>query len=507
VGAFNNLMDGFLLAGTPEGLLYCLIGVTIGTMVGVLPGLGPVGAMALLFPISLKVGPMYGIIMLTGIYFGAMYGGSTTSILINVPGEACSVVTCIDGNQMAKKGRAGAALAVCAIGSWVAGTAGIVLITLFAPPLARIALTLGPQEFFSIMLFGLIVLSSATGGSPLKSLLAVLLGMMFGTVGLDVLTGANRFTFGFFQLSKGIQTVSLVMGLFGFSEVLSALIKPYDIKDAIKVRFKDLYPKKEELKRSVMPIIRGTLCGLPIGLLPGSSTLVATLLSYRTEKFFAKDPSRFGKGAIEGVAGPESANNAAATAGMIPLLALGLPFSPITAILMGAFMVHGVIPGPFLITQHSGLFWAVVASFYIGNVMLLILNFPLVGIFASLTKVRCSILMPIVAGMVIIGVYALDSNSFDLWIALIFGILAYIMKELVDFPLVPIIIGYILGPMVEKSFRQAMVLSEGSLFAIMQRPISAVFLSAAFLILVIGLVRYFLRITKGNAMVSENSEL
>lgn len=485
----NNLIAGFVLVSSPEGLLYCLLGVTIGTIVGVLPGLGPVGAMAILFPLSLKVGPLLGIIMLTGIYYGAMYGGSTTSILINVPGEAASMVTCIDGYQMAKKGRAGTALAVTAIGSWVAGTVGVIVVTFFAPWLGKMALTLGPQEYFSIMFCGLIVLSNVTGGSLTKSVLGVVLGLMLSTVGIDVLTGATRFDFGVFELSKGIELVAMLMGMFGLTEVMATLMKPYDVKDVVKFKFRDLYPTKEELKSSLMPMIRGTLVGLPIGLLPCPGGIVSSLLSYKVEKSFADDPSRFGKGAIEGVAGPESANNAAATTGMIPLFALGLPFTAFAAVLMGAFMVHGVIPGPTMLKDHGELFWGIIASFYIGNVLLLILNYPLVGVFASLAKVRPAIIMPIITGLVIIGVYSVDSSKFDLWVALFFGLVGYVMKEMVDFEITPLVIGFVLGGMLEKSFRQALILSDGSLLVLLQRPVSGFFIGAAFIIMAFGVVK------------------
>ena len=489
MGDFASLLNGFVLVASPEGLLYCLLGVTVGTIVGVLPGLGPVGAMAILFPLSLKVGPFLGIIMLSGIYFGAMYGGSTTSILINVPGEAASVVTCIDGYQMARKGRAGTALAVSAIGSWVAGTIGVVVVTFFAPWLGKMALTLGPQEYFSIMFCGLVVLSNVTGGSLTKSVLGVVLGLMLSTVGIDVLTGATRFDFGVFELTKGIELVAMLMGMFGFTEVMATLMQPYDVKDAVKFKFRDLYPTKEELKESVMPILRGTFVGLPIGLLPCPGGIVSSLLSYKVERSLAKDPSRFGKGAIEGVAGPESANNSAATTGMIPLFALGLPFTAVAAVLMGAFMVHGVIPGPTMIKDHGELFWGIIASFYIGNVFLLILNYPMVGVFAALAKVRPAIIMPVITGLVIIGVYSVDNSVFDLWIALFFGLVGYVMKELVDFEITPLVIGFVLGGMLEKSLRQALILCDGSLLIMLQRPVSAFFIAAAFILMFLGIYK------------------
>lgn len=484
------LMQGFQSILTVSTLFYCLLGVTVGTIVGVLPGLGPAGAMAILFPMSLRIGTTNGIIMLAGIYFGAMYGGSTTSILLNVPGEAASMITCVDGNKMAKKGRAGAALAVCAIGSFVAGTMGVIVTTFFAPWLGRVSLHLGPPEYFAIMLCGLIVLANVTGGSVPKALLGVLLGFMLRTVGIDTLTGVTRFNFGVFELSKGFELTALLMGMFGITEVLDILLNPYSTKDLVKFRFRDLYPTKEEMKRSVMPILRGSLVGLPVGLLPCPSGMIASLLSYKLEKKVAKNPEEFGEGAIEGVAGPESANNSAATTGMIPLFSLGLPFTAITAVLMGALMVHGIIPGPMFITEQSQLFWAVIASFYIGNVFLLILNYPLVGVFASIAKVPPNIIMPVVTGLVFLGVYTVGNSVFDLWVALILGVLAFAMKQ-VGFGITPLIIGFVLGSNIERSFRQALVILNGNFLGIFSRPISAVFLVLALLVVLTQMIMYF----------------
>ena len=500
--ALSSLLGGFSLMLSPEGLLYCLFGVVIGTIVGVLPGLGPVGAMSILFPISLKIGPLYGIIMLSGIYFGSMYGGSITSVLLNVPGEAASMVTCLDGYQMAKKGRAGAALAVCALGSWIAGTVGVVVVTFFAPWLGRAALVLGPPEYFAVIFCGLIILSNVTGASPIKAILGIFIGIMLSTIGIDVLTGVTRFNFGSFQLSKGIELTAILMGMFGITEVLLTLMNPYDTQNLIKFKFRELYPTKKELKKSILPILRGTGLALPIGLLPCPNGLISSLLSYKVEKSIAKHPEEFGHGAIEGVAGPEAANNAAATTGMIPLFSLGLPFTAITAVLLGAFMVHGVVPGPMFITTNPDLFWGLIASFYLGNVFLLILNYPLVGVFAQIAKINPNIIMPVITGLVVIGVYTVDNSVFDLWMAFAMGLLAFIMKS-VKFDITPVIIGFVLGDMLEKSFRQAMVLTGGSFMNMLQRPIVAVFISLALLVIVFRIIRVFRPGKKGIELPDE----
>ena len=487
----DNILNGFILVGTPEKLLFCFIGVLVGTVVGVLPGLGPVGAMAMLFPLSLQLDPLSGIILLAGIYYGSMYGGSTTSILLNVPGEATSMMTCIDGHQMAKKGRAGAALAVSAIGSWVAGTVGIVVVMFMAPWLGRAALSLGPPEFFAITLCGLVVLSNVTGGSVFKAFLGVILGMMLSTIGMDIITGTSRFTFGTLELSKGIDIVPIMMGLFGLSEIFSTVLNQYNVKDVVKVKFRDLYPRKDELKSAVKPVMRGTLVGLPIGLLPCPAAVLCTIISYKIERSLSKKPENFGKGAIEGVAGPESANNAASTTGMIPLLSLGLPFTASMTILLGAFMVHGVSPGPLFMTQHADLFWGVIASLYIGNVLLLILNYPLVGIFASLAAVPPKIIMPLITGVVFIGVYTVNNSVFDLWLALLFGLVGYMMKEHLDFKVAPLIIGFVLGGILEKSLRQGLVMVDGNILMMLQRPVTSVFLTIAAITLIFQLGRFF----------------
>jgi len=478
-----NLFQGFLLALTFKNLLACFIGVLIGTVVGVLPGIGPVGAMSLLLPFSFGLDAGTSLIMLSGIYYGAMYGGSTTSILINVPGEAASVVTCLDGYQMAKKGRAGAALAVAAIGSWVAGTVGVLLLMLFAPPLGQAALAFGPPEYFAISLIGMLLLSNLTGGSFMKSFLIFVLGMMISTIGIDALTGYNRLSFGVLELTRGVEFLPCAMGLFGMAEIFDIALKPYNVGEAIKVRFKDLYPSREELKKSIWPITRGSFLGFPIGLIPGPAAIMASLVSYRVERGMSKHPDTFGKGAIEGVAGPESANNAAAAGAMVPLLALGIPFAPATAVLLGGLMIHGVAPGPTFMTSHTQLFWLVIASMYIGNLMLLVLNLPLVGVFATLTKVPPKTLIPIVTAIMLIGTYSLNNSVFDIYMLLFFGLLGFILKCL-DFSSTPLLVGMVLGPVFEKGLRQSLILADGNVSFFFTRPISGTMLVIAILIII-----------------------
>ena len=478
-----DLMNGFSMALSMNNLLACFIGVFVGTVVGVLPGIGPTGAMTLLLPFSFGLDTGASLVMLSGIYYGSMYGGSTTSILLNVPGEAASVVTCLDGYQMARKGRAGAALAVAGVGSWIAGTVGIFLIMLFAPPLGRAALAFGPPEYFGIAVVGMLMLSNLSGGSFLKSILTFIIGMMCSTVGSDTISGFIRLTFGSHELSRGIEFLPVAMGLFGMTEVLSVAVEPYNIKDAIKIKFKELYPNREEAKRSIWPIIRGSFIGFPIGLIPGPAAVLSSLLSYRVEKGMSKHPEEFGHGAIEGVAGPESANNAASAGAMVPLLALGIPFAPTTAVLLGGLMIHGVTPGPTFITDHSNLFWLVIASMYIGNLILVVLNLPLVGIFAKLTTVSPKVLMPIVTAIMFIGVYSLNNSWFEMLLLLIFGLVGYVLKHF-DYPSTPLLIGLVLGPVFETGLRQGLIMGQGNLLLFVQRPVSGALLAIAALILV-----------------------
>lgn len=499
---FSNLLQGFIDAISPINIFACFIGALLGTVTGVLPGIGPAAAMALLLPITFGLPPTASLIMLAGIYYGAMYGGSTTSILLNIPGETASVVTCFDGYQMAKKGRAGAALAVVAIGSWVAGTLSTIGLMFFAPPLAQAALAFGPPEYFAVALLGLLLLNNLTGDSFIKATLMMVFGLMLGTVGMDMISGYTRFTFGVGALSDGIELVPVLMGLFGLAEVLTLMGSRSEVSEVVNVRFRELYPTREELKRSLKPILRGTAIGFPIGLLPGPAHVLSTMVSYKLEKSFSRTPEEFGKGAIEGVAGPESANNAASTGAMIPLFGLGIPFSPGTAILISALMIHGVSPSPLLISQHPRLFWAVIASMYLGNVMLLVLNLPFVSVFASMIKIPAHILMPIITGIMLIGAYSINNNVFDVWVMVVFGVFGYLLRK-VNYPTVSLIIGLILGPMFEESLRQGLLMTKGSFWLFFHRPIAGVLLILAIFALLWGVggkfvKRFIGRIFKGN---------
>lgn len=481
-----NLLQGFGDAITPINILACFMGALLGTVTGVLPGIGPAAAMALLLPVTFGLPPETSLIMLAGIYYGAMYGGSTTSILLNMPGETASLVTCFDGYQMAKKGRAGAALAVSALGSWFAGTIAIIGLMLFAPFLARVALTLGSQEYFAIALLGLLLLNNLTGDSFLKATVMLVAGLMISTVGTEIISGYTRFSFGSISLTDGFDVVPVLMGLFGLAEVFVVLGNKSKAGEVLKVRFRDLYPTLGEIKKSLKPILRGSLIGFPIGLLPGPAHILSTFISYKVEKSVSRHPEEFGKGAIEGVAGPESANNAASTGAMIPLFALGLPFTVQAAIMISALRVHGITPSPLLISQHGDIFWAVIASMYIGNVMLVALNLPLVGIFASLIRTPTYILMPVIIGIMIIGSYSMNGNIFDVWVLLICGILGFAMK-LVNYPTVPLIIGLVLGPMFEESLRQGLILSRGSLSVFVQRPVTEVIMILTLVVVIWGI--------------------
>ncbi len=482
------LGEGFLSALQPIPLMAAAIGVIIGTLTGVLPGLGVTGAMALLLPLSFGMDATAAIIMFAGIYYGAMYGGSTTAILVNVPGESASVITCLDGNQMAKKGRAGVALSIAAIGSFIAGTLGVVGLTFFAPTLAKAALSFGPPEYFAIAFLGLFILMNLTGDSPLKSLLMVLVGLMIGTVGLDAIAGVERFTFGVDPLLRGIDFSIIAMAVFGISEVLYALVKSAPDMKVKKVKMKDLYPSKQDMKRSAGPIVRGGIIGFLIGLLPGPAGTLASFSSYVAEKKISKHPEEFGHGAIEGVAGPESANNAASSAALIPLLSLGLPFSPPAALLLSGFIIHGITPGPALITQHADLFWGLVASMYIGNVLLLIINLPLVGIFASMLKTPVNILMPIVLIITFTGAYASNFSFFDLLILVLFGVFAFFIRNY-GYSMAPLAVGIVLGPIIESGLTQGLIISGGSMLTMASRPITGTLFAVTFVIILLTLMK------------------
>jgi len=483
--ALQGIANGFSVALTGTNILVCFLGCLLGTIVGVLPGLGPVGAMALLIPSTYVLGPTSAMIMLSGIFYGSMYGGSTTTILLNVPGEAASVVTAIDGYQMARKGRAGAALAVSAVGSFVAGTLGIVALMFFAPPLAGLALSFGPPEFFALTLLGLIFLSQLGGGSPIKSYLMVGFGIFLGTVGTDLMSGTTRFTFGQVELSQGIELVPVAMGLYGIGEVLLIAEKITGLPQMIKVRLRELFPTLIEWKRAIPPMFRGGFVGFLMGLIPGPAAILSTFVSYALEKKISKRREEFGQGAIEGVAGPESANNAATAGSMVPLLALGIPFAPATAVLMGALTIHGVTPGPLFMRQCPEIFWGVVASMYIGNVMLLILNLPLVSVFASIMRLPQHLLMGTILVLCLVGTYSLNNSFLDIYILISMGMIGYVLRKL-KFDMAPLILGLVLGPMMEKNFRQALFMARGDLWFILGRPITSLLLSVGLAIIVLS---------------------
>jgi len=489
VGFFDNILYGFQVTFQPINLLFCAIGVLVGTLVGVLPGIGPAGAMALLLPATFKFSPTSTLILLAGIYYGVQYGGSTTSILVNIPGEASSVITCIDGYQMARQGRAGPALGIAAWGSFIAGTIANVGLMFVAVPLARAALSFGPPEYFALMCTGLIIVTYLAQGSILKALMMALVGIILGSIGLDVITGLPRFTFGINELTDGVGIIPLVMGLFGISEIFVNLEESLE-REIFKARIKNLWPSLKDWAQAKWAIIRGAIIGFLLGILPGGGAVIATFVAYAVEKKVAKEPERFGKGAIEGVAGPESANNAAAGGSLIPLLSLGIPPNPIMAIFFSALMIHGIQPGPLLIKQNPDLFWGLVASLYMGNALLLILNLPLIGMWVKVLKIPYKLLFPLVLLFCLIGAYSLNNVTFDLYVMIFFGVVGWIMRKF-GYEGAPLILAYVLGPMLENALRQSLLISQGSFMIFITRPISAIALGFAFLMLLSNLFPYF----------------
>ena len=480
---FNNLILGFGVAITPINLLYAFIGVLLGTLIGVLPGVGPVATIAMLLPITFNLNPVSALIMLAGIYYGAQYGGSTTAILVNIPGEASSVVTCLDGYQMARQGRAGPALAIAAIGSFFAGCVATLLIAVAAPPLAELALKFGPSEYFSLMVFGLIAATVLARGSLIKAIAMVVLGLLLGLIGTDVNSGVLRFTFGIPELSDGIGFVVVAMGMFGTAEIISNL----DLKDKREVflsKVTHLYPTKEDLKRAWAPILRGTALGSCLGILPGGGALLSSFGAYTLEKKLSSHPEQFGKGAIEGVAGPESANNAGAQTSFIPMLTLGIPGNAVMALMIGALMIQGIAPGPQVMNEKPQLFWGLIASMWVGNLMLVVLNLPMIGMWVKLLTVPYRYLFPSILVFMAIGVFSLSNNPFDVLIMAMFGVLGYICVKLECEP-APMILGFILGPLMEENLRRAMLLSRGDPFVFFQKPISLGFMVASAVLLVI----------------------
>jgi putative tricarboxylic transport membrane protein len=466
-----GLGQGFAVALQPINLLYCFIGVFIGTLVGVLPGIGPVSAMSLLLPVTLSGTPESGIIMMAGIYYGSMYGGSTTSILVNIPGEAASVVTCLDGHAMAKQGRAGPALGIAALGSFAAGTFAIVALMLVAPTLARVAIAFGPPEYFSLMVLGLTILSFLSQGSMAKSLLMAAFGILLGLIGMDQITAQARLTFDRLELLDGIGLVPVVMGLFGVAEILSNLERELK-REVIQARIGGLWPSLADWGAAKWAVLRGTVLGFFLGILPGGGAVIASFASYALEKKISRTPERFGKGAIEGVAGPEAANNAAAGGAFIPLMTLGIPPNVVMALLLGAFIIHGLQPGPLLMTQKPDLFWGIVASMYIGNAMLLVLNMPLIGMWVQVLKLPYRVLFPLILMFCVVGVFASGSAVFDVFVMVMFGVLGYLMRKFGYEP-APLVLAFVLGPMLENNLRKSLILSHGDFTIFIERPISA----------------------------------
>lgn len=465
--------------------MFAFIGCVLGTVVGVLPGLGPSAATAILLPVTMGMNPTAAIIMLAAIYYGAMYGGTITSVLLNVPGEAASVVTCIDGYEMAKRGRAGAALAIAAIGSFIGGSVATIGLVMVAMPLTRFALSFGPPEFFALMVMGLSMVIGLAGSSLPRALISAIIGLLLAQIGIDLVTGAPRFTFGRMELLDGFGIVPVVMGLFGIGEIfLNAEAKATQIFDT---KMRSLILSKKDIKDSAAPIARGTVLGFFIGLIPGVGAIVPTYLSYAIEKRLSKNPDRFGSGAIEGVAGPETTNNAYANSALIPLFTLGIPGNATTAILMGALMMNGLVPGPLLFTEHPQFIWAVIASFFIGNLILLILNVPLIPIWVALLKVPYAILVALVMGFCVVGSYSLSNSVFDIGAMLGFGILGYIFKKL-DIPAAPLVLTLILGPLMERGLRQSLEMSRGDFSIFFSRPLSATLLAIAVLIIITSTV-------------------
>ncbi|HEV8226104.1 MAG TPA: tripartite tricarboxylate transporter permease [Methylomirabilota bacterium] len=487
----QNLGLGFSVALQPTVLLYAFVGCVVGTLVGVLPGVGPLAGISLLLPATFGLTATNAIVMLAGIYYGAMYGGSTTSILMRIPGEAASVMTCIDGYAMARKGRAGAALAIAAVGSFVAGTVSVVALMLLAPPLAGFALRFGPPEYFALLLLGLLVLAYMSGGSMVKSLAMAVLGLLLGMIGIDQMSGYFRFSYGIVELGDGLGVVPIAVGLFGIAEVLATAGQEVP-PQVLKPKLRELLPSPREWRESVMPIGRGTVLGFLIGIIPGSAHIISSFVSYAVERRLSRHPEEFGEGAVAGVAGPESANNAATSGAFVPMLALGVPSGPIPAVMLAALMVHGVSPGPLLIKEQPALFWGFIASMYVGNLILLALNLPMVGLFVNVLRVPYSLLYPSIIMFCVVGVYAVNGSVVDVWIAIVMGALGYGLRKL-GFETAPIVLGAILAPMLELALRQSLAMSDGQYAIFVSRPISGTLLAFGMALVLLNLVSWMTR--------------
>lgn len=488
----HNVAVGFSVALTWSNLTYCFLGVLVGTLIGVLPGIGPSATISLLLPSTFYINPTSAIIMLAGVYYGAMYGGSTTSILVNIPGEAASVVTCLDGYQMARQGRAGPALGIAAFGSFIAGTLSIVGLMIAAPPLAKIALQFGPPEYFSLIVLAFSVLIYLSSGSPLKAVMMAVLGVFAGSIGTDFFTGQPRFAYGSLTLWDGIGVVPVVMGLFGIAEVFENLERETEKTKVLDAKFKGLFPTLRDWKDSIASILRGTFIGFFLGILPGGGAIVSSFVSYAVEKRVSKHPEQFGRGAIQGVAGPESANNSAIGANFIPLMTLGIPANVVMALILGALLIHGIRPGPMLIQEHPDLFWGVVTSMYVGNGMLLLLNLPLIGMWVQVLKIPYRILFPLILLFCLIGVYSLNNSIWEIIIMSIFGVIGYLMRKFKYEP-APFVFALILSPIMENALRQSLLMSEGSFSIFFTRMISCILITAGMIMFFIPTLPWFRR--------------
>ncbi len=490
----DNLLLGFASAVSPINLLFCFIGVTMGTIIGVLPGIGPVAGTAMLIPFTFGMNATSAMIMLAGIYYGTMYGGSTTSILVNLPGESASVMTCLDGYQMARKGRAGAALGISAIGSFIAGTLSVLGLMLLAPPLANFALKFGPPEYFSLMVLGMTLVVALVGEDLIKGLVAAALGIFLGTIGVDPISGIERFSYGVLTLMDGVSFVSVSVGLFAVAEVLEMSENPSKTLSYIE-KISNLLPNLQDWKDSTLPMLRGSVIGFFVGVMPGAGATIASMLTYATEKKLSRHPEKFGTGIIEGVAAPESANNAATGGAMVPLLTMGIPGSGTTAVMMGALLIHGLRPGPLLFEKHPEFVWAVIASMYIGNFMLLILNLPLVGIWARMLKIPHKLLIPLILAFSVVGVYTVNNNLGEVWIMFVFGIIGYFMKKF-GFPPAPVVLALVLTPLMENALQQSLQMSHRDFSIFFTRPISLILLIVAMISLFSPAVRFLRRRAK-----------
>src|SRR5690606_34546211 len=482
----SSLALGFSVALDPINILYCFFGVLLGTLVGVLPGIGPTATIAMLLPITFTLGSETALIMLAGIYYGAQYGGSTTAILINLPGESSAAVTAIDGYQMARQGRAGPALAAAAIGSFFAGSVATLLLAFFAPPLARAALNFGAPEYFSLIVLGLLVSIALAHGSILKALAMIVLGLLLGMVGQDIYTGTPRFTFGVREMFGGLNFVAVAVGVFGVAEILRNLENEHEREVGVK-KVTGLFLNREDIKRIIWPILRGTGLGSLLGVLPGGGHILSSFASYSAEKRLSKHPEEFGKGAIEGVAGPESANNAAAQTSFIPLMTLGIPAHPVMALMVGAFILQGITPGPNVINEQPALFWGIIASMWIGNILLVLLNLPLIGLWVKMLTIPYRILFPAIVLFACIGCYSINQNIFDVYAIAVFGLLGYLLIRFGCEP-APLLLGFVLGPLLEEHLRRAMIISRGDPTVFITRPISATLLALALIAVVIAVL-------------------